>query len=85
MAKKATGEWQHLGETGKGSGGDYDGSILNHWRDPATGTEYVCLDGTDGGSGPSDGSPQWYKIDGVTLKKLSGQPQGFKPPAKKKK
>src|SRR5437773_694296 len=72
MAQKKAIEWEHLGHTGGGKDGNYDGAIINHWRDPVTGAEYMSLDGSDGGSDPSDGSPQWYRIDGTSFEKLPG-------------
>jgi len=76
MAKNQNPEWEHLGHTGAGKNGNYDGTIINHWRDPSTGAEYVMVEGKD--------AHQWYKIEGTTLKKLSSEPTGFNPPAKKK-
>jgi hypothetical protein len=84
MAQAKSIEWEHLGHTGAGKDGNYDGTMINHWRDPATGAEYMVLDSGDGGSNASDGSPQWYRIDGTSFEKLPGPPAGFTPPPKKK-
>jgi hypothetical protein len=52
--------------------GNYDGAIVNHWRDPATGTEYVVVEGQE--------DHAWCKIDGSAFQKLPDEPVGFKPP-----